>query len=387
MKKIPCFLLMVTAYAFLWGCTGKDSAVRVGNYDGEELYVCDYFKLKDDTLSVRLSDLVISLDVVKLDTAAMIGGRGGKGVICSDNYILLRPDWQSPYKLFDRKGKFLCDVGGYGRGPGEYMRLYDAQLDEKNGRIFLLPFQARTLLVYDLQGEYVNSVSLAGFLPMGKFKVVDDKISLLTIPFVKHARDSVMLIAYQQDMEGNLTDSISALPYAVKTEYADWVNFNRTSLSFHVYQWDGVQDSLYHYIPGKKRLTPKFTVNYGGVENIPLHEYHEFGDYFWFVTYKMVRMENGQFTNKLEKRVLVDKKNKRAGALKIENDLLGGNLMGWNFTDGYYTENLGPTQLKDRLENFIKKEGSGGEIRKRAEDLLSTIQEDDNNYIIIGKMK
>ena len=128
-------LLFVAAYVLLWRCADKESAIRVEKHNGEKLYVCDYFKLKDDTLSLKLSDLIESLDVIKLDTAsnAMIGGGA---VMCSDNYLLLRPNWQSVFKLFDRKGKFLCDVGGYGRGPGEYMRLYDAQLDEKNGRIY-----------------------------------------------------------------------------------------------------------------------------------------------------------------------------------------------------------------------------------------------------------
>jgi len=83
----------------------------------------------------------------------------------------------------------------------------------------------------------------------------------------------------------------------------------------------------------------------------------------------------------------VDKKNLKAGPLKIENDLLGGELSGASFSDGYYTENLSPVSLKDRLEKFSKTEGLSEETRKRVDDLLNTIEEDDNNYIIIGKMK
>ena len=386
MRKLLLLFFVLTAYGLLWRCTDKDSAVRIEKHNGEDLYVCDYFKLKNDTLTLKLSDLIKSLEVIKLDTASN-ATIGGGGVNCSDNYLLLRPNWQSTYKLFDRKGKFLCDVGGYGRGPGEYMRIYDVQLDEKGGRIYILPWQTRELLMYNLQGEYIKSISLAGFLPMGKFKVEGDKVSLITLPFVKHARDSVTLIAFQQDFEGNVIDSVSALPYGIKTEYADWLNFNRKFPAFHIYQWDGVQDSLYHYVPGRNRLTPKFTVNYGGVESIPLHEYNEFGDYFWFTTYKLVRLENGQYSNKREKRILVDKKNLKAGPLKIENDLLGGELMGWNFSDGYYTENLSPVKLKDRLEKFSKEKGLSEETRKRVDELLNTIQEDDNNYVIIGEMK
>lgn len=71
------------------------------------------------------------------------------------------------FKLFDRKGKFLCDVGAFGGGPGEYRRRNDIQLDEENGRILILPFQTRQLVMYNLQGEYIKSIPLAGYIPMG----------------------------------------------------------------------------------------------------------------------------------------------------------------------------------------------------------------------------
>lgn len=70
----------------------------------------------------------------------------------------------------------------------------------------------------------------------------------------------------------------------------------------------------------------------------------------------------------------------------MKDDLLGEISWG-NFSDGYYTENLGPAVLKAKLENLNKKEGLSGETRKRMDDLLNTIQENDNNYIVIGKMK
>ena len=43
--------------------------------------------------------------------------------------------------------------------------------------------------------------------------------------------------------------------------------------------------------------------------------------------------------------------------------------------------------LRDRLEKFSKEKGLSKETRKRVDNLLATIQEDDNNYVIIGEMK
>lgn len=145
MRKFSFLLSGIAVCALLWRCTDGESAVRVEKHNGEDLYVCDYFKLSDDTLILKLSDLIKSLEVIKLDTASN-ATIGGGTVHCSQNYLLLRPNWQSVFKLFDRKGKFLCDVGAIGRGPGEYMRINDIQLDEENGRILILPFQTRQLI-------------------------------------------------------------------------------------------------------------------------------------------------------------------------------------------------------------------------------------------------
>lgn len=387
MKNFPYFLLAAIIYTLSGGCANEGAAIRVETYNGEDLYICDYSKLGNDTISLKLSDLVSSLEVIKLDTASNALITGGK-VILSENYLLLGPDWQGIYKLFGRKGNFLCDVGTYGRGPEEYMQIADAQLDEGNNRIYLLPYEARKLLVYNLQGKFVNSVPLAVFLTGCRMKVENDKVSLLTTPL------NVPIVAYQQDMKGNLLDSVSARPYAVNRGMMGDINFsfNREFLSFHTGHWEEEetkQDSLYHYIPGKNRLTPKFTVNYEGMKTIPQHIYYEFGDYFRFNIYrvKTVYKETGIYSSRIqEKCILVDKKNRKAGIFKMKDDLLGEISWG-DFSDGYYTENLGPAVLKAKLENLNKKEGLSGETRKRMDDLLNTIQENDNNYIVIGKMK
>lgn len=142
----------------LYGC-GAEKPVRIENVNGEDLYVCDYFKISDSTTILKLSEVLKSLEIIKLDndTSATVGGGS---VSFSENYMLIRAGSRQPVKLFDRKGNFLRNIGKIGRGPGEYMNLYDIQLDEKNKRIFFMPWQTRYLYEYDFDGNFVKPIRI-----------------------------------------------------------------------------------------------------------------------------------------------------------------------------------------------------------------------------------
>ena len=57
-------------------------------------------------------------------------------------------------------------------------------------------------------------------------------------------------------------------------------------------------------------------------------------------------------------------------------------------SEGYYTLNIEPSVLAERIEKRIKNQTDmTDEERKILEKLLEQIDEDDNNYIFIGKLK
>ena len=105
--------------------------------NGEQLTVCQY-DLLTDTVDIPLSDLVEELQFVKLDNReeALVGETSA---VLSDNYVLFLADKYAgnmPCKLFRKDGTFINKVGSFGQGPGEYVEnIYDAQIDEKHGRI------------------------------------------------------------------------------------------------------------------------------------------------------------------------------------------------------------------------------------------------------------
>lgn len=163
--------LLITTIATSCGTGGTNQSAQandplanspiVGQYvqvGTDKVMSCDQ-KLLADTVRIPLSFFAEELEIVKLDNRdeALVGQTG---MTISDNYILMHGRQPNPFKLFDRKGNFLTNIGAIGQGPGEYQMVYDAKLDEANNRIYILPWNASQLLVYDLQGKVLDPIPL-----------------------------------------------------------------------------------------------------------------------------------------------------------------------------------------------------------------------------------
>ena len=61
--------------------------------------------------------------------------------------------------------------------------------------------------------------------------------------------------------------------------------------------------------------------------------------------------------------------------------------MPFHCSNGYYTLNIDPAALMERLEKGLANDAMDVKKRKQMETLLASIDEGDNNYIFIGKLK
>ena len=158
MKNIKLILLLIILLGPACSPTGKrhpawkDMPVvaRMETVNGHPLTVASLDLLKD-TMNLPLSALVEELQIVRLENReeALVE----PGYVCmSDNYMLV-VNWKTPCKLFRKDGTFVCKVGNIGLGTGEYKWIYDVQIDEKNGRIYLLQQGTREILSYNLEGN------------------------------------------------------------------------------------------------------------------------------------------------------------------------------------------------------------------------------------------
>lgn len=377
---------VIAGMLLIGSCVTSSPGVRVEEINGEKLYVCEVPEVRD-SIVLPLSELIESLHIVKLDTAREALIKGGV-VVMSDNYIGIKSWDNLPFKLFDKKGKYLRDIGAIGKGPGEYMVLGCSQIDEANDRIYLLPWQTGQLLRYDLEGKLLPPVKLAcSFIPKGRFSVRDGRLTVVTLPF----KGSVEYFAFHQDLDTNVYSKIPAKPYAIPFDYSNEVLYSQNTDATDLYLFQfftPVQDSLYHYDVTNNRLIPRFTADFGDVK-IPIHTFGEFPRYYYMELAEQKQVGPNSYTSDQYKYILVSKKKPQAHYFRIVDDLLlkGEEVSHYAFTNKMFIQNWPAITLKEKLEKALERQDLTEEVRHRIKETLSGMTEEDNNVIVWGKMK
>lgn len=367
-------------------CGSPDPGVRVEEINGEKLFVCEIPKVKD-SIVLPLSELVESFHIVKLDTAREALIKGGV-VVISDNYIGIKPWERQPFKLFDKNGKYLRNIGAVGKGPGEYLVLGCSQIDEVNDRIYLLPWQTGHLLRYDLEGKMLPPVKLAcDFMPKGRFSVENGRLTVVTLPF----EGSVKYFAFQQDLDTTVYSKIPAEPYAIPFDYSNEIFYghNTDATDLYLFQFFApAQDSLYHYDASQNRLIPRLTADFGNAK-IPMHTFGELPRHFYIELAEQKQIGPGAYTSDNFKYILIRKENPRAQYFRIEDDMLvkGETVSLYDLNNKMYIKNWPAITLKEKLEKVLERDDLSEEVRARVTETLSNLSEDDNNVIVWGKLK
>ena len=198
--------------------------------------VCHTEDIPNGTKTMLLSELTDDVDIVRLETNDSCLIQRTMQVYISDNYIGT-PDgtMNVSFKLFDRKGRFVTQIGSKGQGPHEYRGLYCAFIDEAAGRIYLAEFSnASKLLCYDLAGKHIeNTPFYFKQLSKPQFMIKNDTVTVVSMPF-----PNPEMFLFQQNMKGELIQFV--LPPADfdfdKTKYFDeevHLTSNKGAFSFH----------------------------------------------------------------------------------------------------------------------------------------------------------
>ena len=362
--------------------------------NGHPLIVCHPEKLTD-SIRIPLSQLVEDLEIVRLENKDEAYVRN-TSIRISDNYILLHSSRNMPFKLFDRKGKFVCDIGSVSRLPGGYSQIYDFQLDEAHNRIYLMPWNATELKVYDLQGHVQPSIPLntpdekPWKLPKSVFHVDGDKqeVTVFTLPWENNPR-----MVWVQDFQGRVLREQAPTPFNLTNTYSYEIHHNYNTPHFDFSLLDFApqkEDTLYHYEPATNRLLPAFTLDFPEGK-IQIHDHQELPT--CFIGTIIGRMEEvGLTTTETRDHIdfIVDKRTLRGGRYQVYNDFLGNIPVYWmdKLRHGYYARNLSPAMLKEELEAALLRSDLTPSIHQKVSRLIESIDvERDNNYLMIGKLK
>lgn len=358
--------------------------------NGDKVIVCDFSSLPSKEIEIPLSMLTEEIQIVKLDDKeeALVGSTAA---IITDNYILVKNQKQNPYKLFDKSGKFLATVGAYGEGPGEYLNVYGEAIDEKNGRIYLLPWTSTKILVYDLNGKYLKDIPLGYRVPKAKL-FVDESTGNVSVVLTAVKQHPVIACTYTPTGERISPVQPGSLALPPENIYNNEVmtGKNTGEMDFSIFMFFNRRpDTLYHYDAKKGMLHPMFTTDFKN--EIPIHSYMELPRHYVGDVAEEKKESENMSTTTAPRFFIIDKQTKKGGFFKLINDYMGNEEIGYPiycFQNGYYVSNQEPASLKERIDKCL---ASGKKMSKQMKDKLTklsqTINENDNNYILYAKLK
>ena len=242
--------------------------------EGDSVMVADVSKAEVET-TLPLEMIADDYQVIKLDKEAEEYSILSDAFI-TENYIGISCYSYSPFRLFKKDGTFLRQIGGLGEEiNGNYESVSNAQIDEANNRIYIMPAnyqktpttKSPAILAYDLEGNFLHEIPLACRIGFGSsFKVDAQKGEIIVIgQEVKTERKEYR--TWVQDMEGNLKFGIYDTD-----KRNDEGNGNMTISLYHTdavetfavvtpsrkYSTRKGTEFLYHLNQEERRLIPKF---------------------------------------------------------------------------------------------------------------------------------
>lgn len=246
--------------------------------------------------------------------------------------------------------------------------------------------------MYDLQGKVLDPIPLCLRCPKAKFSVdlPEDKVSVVVLPFKGYPA-----VAWIQDLKGNRISCIEPGHLEAPQDFS-----NEVTAGFNLPGTFDVNilcimptrvDSLYQYDDDNSRLIPTFTLNFPNTDKIPWHGYGEWPHHFiGDFSEPPIEVAPGAWTNGQTYHYIVDKKTGKGSFFKLYNDYFGNLEIGYPsyaFSNGYYTRNIEPGNLLTDIENALKNQEISDDMRKKLTDLQASIDENDNNYVMIAKLK
>jgi hypothetical protein len=143
-------------------CTSskKNADSQTGTVKNDRLYVVD-LDIPENDADMNLSSVFSKVETIILETNKEALVSTSFKFFAFENYLfILNQSENSPkdFLVFDRNGKFIRKIGGFGRGPGEYTRVFDFTVDTDNREIYLLC----NLVInkYSMDGTYIGSIKL-----------------------------------------------------------------------------------------------------------------------------------------------------------------------------------------------------------------------------------
>ena len=363
------------------------------------LVTFDYSQMTEGQDTLVFSDLAVEPEFIALDSDTLDAFTAAK-VLITENYLVKDAQAilsKAPVRVFDRHtGRFICNVGHLGRGPGEYLNSSQTFVDEDGGKVWIMDAADR-IKTYDLtSGKYIGTVSLA-YKPMDEFGagsasfMVDGQAGTLTVMAVPYEEDSCPAIAWCQDLSGKI---IWEIPETGRQRTRTPSN-TLVGTSFNI---DGALDVSFEssgnwpdtlYVLEGDVLRPVFTVNTRSLKSGSSLRSTLLPGKVLSVLTEMQEYMPGIIIGEPVANVLTDLKSGESVSYPTEilNDFLGGYQSGYSIQCGYLVQSIPAEEFLVAAPQALEQGTLTGSAAKRVRAILSDLQPTDNDVLMLARLK
>ena len=350
-------------------------------------------------MQVNLSDYVVSLEYVPLETKRECLIDKNPDFYVLDEYIVATTSRQC--FLFDRSGKFIREIGRYGRGPDEY-RYASWGIINENKQTILLPS-------WDKRNEYSLNGNITRYFPtvpntsMTAAYVSD---SILVLGVDNTGGDAINQLAFIN--QGKVVDTIPNYQFFKPYDPGSTGGFG-SEFYFYRYREDLYYKNVFNdtiFCIKDRKLHPKWVFDMGKYHlshsimantNTFMEEALKYNRVLNiletepFLLFSIVREKNNSafILDKRKNQVFVIQKEQK---LKGFNNDIDGGLPFWPTYINRKQELISflhPYEMKEMLTNeyFERKNIRDEAANLRLKELIGRLQGEDNPVIVIAQLK
>lgn len=239
---------------------------------------------------------------------------------------------------------------------------------------------SQNIYVYDLEGNYILTHKIGNLQKSSLFLNEDGSISVVSLAFGDLAepltaatvgRDSIKRLVYPP-LISNFRDQSGR---GVGFDNEVWVYRNSDNNGFMI----TINDTLYNYDPVKNIVSPLAFLKEKSSKNPES----------WYVGLELPQAIVYNIVGPEGRTIWYDKVTEEISKVNIVNYFLGNAPVSTgSFRDGYFVQVWEPGQLIDRIqERWLPQNDMTTQQRDDLKRLLSELNPDENNIMLIGRLK
>lgn len=261
------YLILLITLVFI-SCNSSNGTNANKNYP--KGLKCEYTS-KDDiykidmskAIDIKLEDIVdfeMGVRIIPLEvTKDNIFGEVTKMLVFKDTYYMVDMNLANNIVAFDRQGNYLFKIDNQGKAPNQYLKIWDAQINQNIDNLEIWDLPQQKLLRYDLTGNFISSKRID--LPvMSFFPIINKEWYIYHLDGRSHMGQNLPLLLYS-DISGKNIINRGASEYGIVDTWFDKNEFDiyNNDIYFH----RPMSDTIYWIGPVNGQICPVYIIDFG----------------------------------------------------------------------------------------------------------------------------